>query len=157
MGDKVLKKISIILICTTMLFANNSVENSQNSIYQKLDKLFNSINQKRYGLTKEQIDNTRSPFINYKEKKEEEEKKDKEQNEGKNKQTEEIAVVPIYTLQAILNNRANINGGWYGIGNAINDYKLIKINRDNVILDNVNNKLKLTLEKGSKNVIIETK
>lgn len=140
-----------------MLFANNSVENSQNSIYQKLDKLFNSINQKRYGLTKEQIDNTRSPFINYKEKKEEEEKKDKEQNEGKNKQTEEIAVVPIYTLQAILNNRANINGGWYGIGNAINDYKLIKINRDNVILDNVNNKLKLTLEKGSKNVIIETK
>jgi len=45
-------------------------------------------------------------------------------------------------IYAIFNNKVNINGKWKKIGDFINDYKIIKIYPDYVILKK-NNKLKI--------------
>lgn len=141
-----MKKISIFLILLTLIYANDAkIKTLPDGNYQELDKLFDAINKKRYGLSREKIDATKNPFLIQKAQK-------KPEKSDKNSTT---SVMIVYTLHAIMNNKANINGKWYSINEKINDYKLKKIDSDSVIMDNVGNELKLTLEKGNENVTIK--
>lgn len=145
MGDEVLKKLYIFLMLFALACANDvTPKNVSNANYQELDRLFQAINKKRYGLTQEQINTTKDPFM-----------LETEKQKIKKDDANSTTLAPVYALQGIINNKANINGIWYNIDDKINEYKLKQINSDSVVLDNVGNKLKLTLEKGNKNVTIK--
>lgn len=115
-----------------------------NKKYQQYDNLFDSINKKRYGLTNQTINRTKNPFIVT--------KKAVDINLSDANSTE--ALTPRYSLQAIINYKAKINGSWYRINDNINEYKLKRIKSRSVILDNAGSELELNLDKGRKNVKI---
>ncbi len=142
MGDEVLKnltlKLTIATLCLSVfVFAGN------NAKYKQYDDLFNAINEKRYGLTVEEIDKTQNPFAII----------DKKQDSNDSQASDE----PTYKLKAIMNGSVNINGKWYKLNENIGEFKVKKINDTSVIIGNSGNSLELKLYEGNKNVIITTK
>ena len=48
-----------------------------------------------------------------------------------------------YTLSAIINNRAKINGEWYELNNEIDNFYLVSIKRNSVVIKNEHSKKEL--------------
>lgn len=108
------------------------------------ETLFETINQKRFGLTEASIKSTKDPFIKI--------YPDAVSGEG---------VVPkkeTYRLYAIFNNRVKINTLWLERGDVIGAYRLSAIGAKDVTLVSANHTLKLTLsDKGNNNVVVSFK
>lgn len=62
-----------------------------------------------------------------------------------------------FILKAILLNKVNINGKWYKVGDMIDNYKIINVQSDKVIITKNDEKQELTLKNESKNVDIKIK
>lgn len=149
MGNKILKItlkffITLVFILTTCI--SYAKDHKQ---YKAYDKLFNSINKKRYGLSKSNINATQNPFALSKTMEYKKEKKKKNDTNNTIKKAEP------YNLIGIISDRININGKWYKIGDVINNYEIIKINNHNAILQNGDKKLELRLNKGKNGVVIK--
>ena len=79
----------------------------------------------------------------------------------KKKETEKITEVgeilteeeKIYTLKAILNKAAFIDGKWYKQGDKLGSYKVGHVSSDSVVIKNTNGNKKLSLKKKKKNFI----
>jgi len=59
----------------------------------------------------------------------------------------------VYTLKAILNKAAFIDGKWYKQGDKLGSYKVGHVSSDSVVLTSLNGNKKLSLKKKKKNFI----
>ena len=67
-------------------------------------------------------------------------------------------IQPVYLLEATFNQKAKINGAWYIINDQISTWKLVKINRNSVILQNETEKKEIFIRtKDERNIKIFSK
>lgn len=144
MGDEILKPMHILLLSMLVAFSSEARTLSLSDETAVYETLFETINQKRFGLSDEQIRQTRDPFIKI--------YPDTASKEG------EVKREPAYRLHAIFNNRAKINDTWLERGDMIGSYRLSAIGHQDVTLASPNQTLKLTLSsKGKNNVVVSFK
>jgi len=125
MGDKSLMR-KLILIFTLSLFSYSS-----SLSYDEIAKMVEKIKQKREGIGVDELDDTPNPFTIIKKVV----KKPKKKIVKKKPKKKIIKIIePTYTLTAILNSRAFINGKWYATGDKIGDYKVAYIGDSIAIL-----------------------
>ena len=130
-------KKSILFITFIVFLANlNAIanDNFKNEI-KKYDDLFKQIGEKRVGASNKRIDSIKNPFILV--------YKKNISLDGNTTLKSRI----IYTLNAIFNNKAKINGKWYKLNSNVNDYKLVKISSKSVIIKNEHSKKELFIRK----------
>lgn len=134
MGDEILKPIVTLILS---LILSSTLVAAKNDI-KEYDKLFSQIGKKRIGISNSQIDRVKNPFI----------------------MTYSKVVVkdgngtvtikkPTYTLTAILNNKAKLNGQWYKLHSEIGDFKLVSIRSNSVIIKNEHSKKELFIRKSN--------
>ncbi|MCD8213119.1 MAG: hypothetical protein LUC34_03560 [Campylobacter sp.] len=130
-------KYSLILAFCIGSFAGNFEDDIAN-----FNAMFDRIQDSRQGLNKEEISSLKTPFKKFK--------------------TEQNLTAPVVeskslALKAIMQNRANINGKWYNVGDIIDEYHITKITHSKVTMIKNNEKQELALTNGSKNVSIKVK
>lgn len=142
-----MKKLIIISILINLSFAQSINQKDIASI----DFLFNEINKPRYGLDSSDIDALISPFGV------EVEDNNVIGTSTKEKQTSSLDKFKdiSYTLYAILNEKANINGNWYGKEDKVGEYVLELIDANSVTLKNVDSKKVLKINEGREDVVIK--
>jgi hypothetical protein len=86
------------------------------------DQIFSKIGEKRIGVDSKLIEGTANPFI-----------VSRGDSLGDENVTEEKI---IYILEVIFDKKAKINGIWYHQEDSVGDFKLVKVNRNFVILQN---------------------
>ncbi len=89
---------------------------------KEYDRIFEKIAEKRIGIEVLKIEKLDNPFI--------------VTGSGNESESNESSVQPVYFLEATFDQKAKINGSWYTIKDQINTWKLVKINRNSVILQN---------------------
>ena len=89
---------------------------------KEYDRIFEKIAEKRIGIEVLKIEKLDNPFI--------------VTGSGNESESNESSVQPVYFLEATFDQKAKINGSWYTIKEQINTWKLVKINRNSVILQN---------------------
>lgn len=143
-----MKKLIIISILINLSFAQSINQKDIASI----DFLFNEINKPRYGLDSSDIDALISPFGV-----EVEDSSSAIGTSTKEKQTSSLGKFKdiSYTLYAILNEKANINGNWYGKEDKVGEYVLELIDANSVTLKNVDSKKVLKINEGREDVVIK--
>ena len=141
MGDEILKYSKNIIALVIFGSFSSSYAESQMEFY---DKLFDSIEEQRVGLSYEELNSVKDPFAHV------------------------IVSTPIstpnvelddganYILEAIINNKARIDNKWYVVNNKIDNYVVTKIDNGSVILsDDVKDiKLSINRQRGG-NVLIK--
>ena len=138
MGDEILinfKLCKILFVCFTIISSlyGNSSKLSLGNETKEYDKIFEKIAETRVGISNQEIDKIKSPFIVIY-------KNPKDKNATKKPKI-------TYTLDAIFDKKAKINGKWIKIYKKIGTYKLVKIKRDSVILKNTNKIKELYIRK----------
>jgi hypothetical protein len=148
MGDYILMKTFILIFITTIIYANNDLS----WVNEQID----AIKPPRHGLTRSYLLKTKDPFIVLeKVKKPEEKKKAVYTKTKKAKQTVHKSSVAKtqkktkqkninFVLTMVLNKSFMINNKWYREGEKIYGYKLKKLSRNSVLLENKNKKIVLT-------------
>jgi len=131
MGDEILKNIILMLL---LLFSSGvAKENLSKNLKNKIasyDKLFTQISKKRTGIPNAKIEAVKNPFVMI---------DNKIIVNDSNVTIKEIT----YTLSAIINNRAKINGEWYELNNEIDNFYLVSIKRNSVVIKNEHSKKEL--------------
>ena len=130
MGDNILMKmIFIVFLGFSSLFSNE---------LQWVDHQINSILPDRVGITSSELSDLKDPFANVKTTKEQKVKKTiVTKRRYRSRQSS-------FTLGAIMNNSALINGSWYRLGSRIKGYKVSSISDARVILKRGKRTLYLT-------------
>jgi len=147
MGDEVLKTLhQILFILSLFLSMINAKENlSLGSEVKEYDKIFERIAEKRSGADMIMIDKLDNPFII----------QNIDQNKADNNETTESFV---YILEATFDQKAKINGSWYKKNEMVGSFKLVKITRNSVILQNEIEKKELVIRtKDESNIKIYSK
>lgn len=125
MGDEILKTILktffFLIVGTSFIDAKDNL--SLGNEVKEYDRIFEKIAEKRVGVEVLKIEKLDNPFIvtGY------------SSNES---ESNDSNVQPVYLLEATFNQKAKINGSWYMLKDQINTWKLVKINRNSVILQN---------------------
>ncbi|MBP1681736.1 MAG: hypothetical protein H6Q35_2075 [Proteobacteria bacterium] len=118
---------------------------SLGSEVKEYDKIFERIAEKRSGADMIMLNKLENPFIII----------NPDVNSSDGNETEQPSV---YILEATLDQKAKINGNWYKKNDTVGTFKLIKIMRDSVILQNEIEKKELVLRtKDESNVKIFSK
>ncbi|WP_263832837.1 hypothetical protein [Sulfurospirillum oryzae] len=118
---------------------------SLGSEVQEYDKIFEKIAERRSGADVTMIDKLENPFIN-------------SNTELINSDSNATSEITVYILEATFDQKAKINGNWYAKNDSVGSYKLVKITRDSVILQNEIEKKELALRtKNESNIKIFTK
>ncbi|ACZ12060.1 hypothetical protein [Sulfurospirillum deleyianum] len=113
--------------------------------FKEYDLLFEKIAERRIGADTVMLNELKNPFIIVVE-------------ESINKDANQTLQEPLYALEAILNQKAKINGEWYKRNDQIGLFKLVTIYRDRVILQNEIEKKELVIRtKDERNIKIFTK
>jgi hypothetical protein len=136
-----MKKFSLFLIFALGLLGNEFENEMKN-----YDEVFVKIKEQRKGLNGSEISSLQDPFklnlpVIVKD----------EQN------TTKYSSQSGFILKAILLNKVNINGKWYKVGDMIDNYKIINVQSNKVIITKNDEKQELTLKNESKNVDIKIK
>lgn len=147
MGDEILKTLSKALLWSyffiTIIHAKENL--SLGSEVKEYDKIFERIAEKRSGADMIMLNKLENPFIII----------NPDVNSSDGNETEQPSV---YILEATLDQKAKINGNWYKKNDTVGTFKLIKIMRDSVILQNEIEKKELVLRtKDESNVKIFSK
>lgn len=142
MGDEILKTI-IFVVCTITLLISSTIAKEEfsanfKSKISEYDKFFKQISEKRTGISNEQINQVKNPFVMTYSKVV---VKDANSTATSKKLT--------YTLNATFNNKAKINGKWYNINSKIGDFKLASIRTNSVIIKNEHLKKELFIRKSN--------
>jgi len=142
MGDEILKKYLMIAASVVSLYAMPQIGEDPNlqKDLKRFDSLFEEISKKRKGINKAVINALKDPFV-YK-------KEIKRIVQTKNGKV--IKTTPkkrVLKLLAIFNNKAKINGKWYRVNQKIDNYKLLKIRKNSVILRDGGRRITLYLRK----------
>ena len=87
---------------------------------KEYDKIFDRIAERRIGADVNMIDKLDNPFIHV----------------GSDQDANATIQTTVYNLEAILNQKAKINGNWYKRNDTVGSYKLITITYNSVILKN---------------------
>lgn len=119
---KTIKSLIAIIVCS--LFLNTNLSAKGNT--QEYDKLFNEIATKRIGADEKKLDLISNPFLI--------DKKTEIETLDGNITVQEIKIQ--YELKATFNNKAKINDTWFSLNDIVDDYKLVKIASDHVVLKN---------------------
>ncbi len=142
MGDEILKKYILIVLSCVYLNAMGQIEEdpSVKEDIKRFDSIFNEISKKRNGLNSATINAVKDPFV-YKR----EIKKIVKTKNGKT--VKEKPKKAILKLFAIFNNKAKINGKWYRVRQKVGNYKVLRINKNSVILRDGGKRITLFLRK----------
>ncbi|WP_169764179.1 hypothetical protein [Campylobacter mucosalis] len=124
-----MRKFILIALFTTFVFANEQLK--------KYDKLFENFKTQRIGLEQKEIESAKDPFI--------------KQSIDRNFKMEPTRLEQPFALQAILDNRAKIDGVWRTIGDSFGGYKVLSVDAKGVSLSKQNGeKIELKLVKDGK-------
>lgn len=145
MGDEILMKIIKSLLIgmiaiNSFVFANNN----QNDI-KEYDRMFESINTPRKGLTESDFNSLPDPFLIQ-----------KTSRSIKSDDNNSVST-NIPKLNAIFGNKVKIDGKWYKKGEQIGEYEVKSIKKSSVILNNKEQNLELNITQGKRNVDIKIK
>lgn len=127
-------KIALMFCSFVLLTANDEVNatQEQNNVPAEIEEI---AKERKSEISQEQIDEIKDPFARVK--------------------PESAAVIPNFELSAIVGNSARINGSWYKLDEDIEQYKLIKIESRQAILNDPNTDTNVTIElKRGNNVTI---
>ena len=143
MGDEILKTVitlilSLILSSTLVAAKNDKFTENFREKIAEYDKFFSQISEKRLGVSNSKIDTIKNPFI---------------MTYSKVVVKDDNGTVtikkPTYTLNAILNKKAKLNGQWYKLHSQIGDFKLTSIGSNSVIIKNEHSKKELFIRKSN--------
>jgi hypothetical protein len=144
-----MKKFTLTLIVTaTCLFSNNSE-------LTWVDEQIEAIKPPRIGLSVKEINQLKDPFILLVEKKEDKKTtaaKAKKHSKYNYKKKIHRRSLYHFSLKAIMNKSALINGKWYKEGSYIHNYKIAKVDRNKVILTKGSKKITLSTISQKKNL-----
>jgi len=118
-------KYFIILLISISLYSND---------LKWVDEQIAAIKPLRNGVKLNEIDILKDPFIYVKNSKTVKNKKNNTKKVIKSKKNIKKDTLHHFTLQAIMNSYALINGKWYKNGSKIDGYKLNILNRTKVVL-----------------------
>lgn len=127
-------KIALMFCSFVLLTANDEVNatQEQNNVPAEIEEI---AKERKSEISQEQIDEIKDPFARVK--------------------PESATVIPNFELSAIVGNSARINGSWYKLDEDIEQYKLIKIESRQAILNDPNTDTNVTIElKRGNNVTI---
>ena len=142
MGDEIpMKKLIIIPILATTLFAKDNAR--EENLVAEYKNMFQKIGEKRVGVDIREIDALKAPFATV--------EKKKVASEGPKEEKTEAG----FSLEAIVDKSAKINGKWYRIQEEVHGMKIIAVRNNYVWLKNDEFRKKLTL--GNKNEKISIK
>ena len=138
-----IKPILGLLVILTLVEAQEKLP--VNNEVKEYDKIFERIAEKRSGADMIMIDKLENPFVIH----------NIDQNKADNNETTESSV---YILEATFDQKAKINGIWYKKNEMVGSFKLVKITRNSVILQNEIEKKELEIRtKDESNVKIFSK
>ena len=138
----ILKALLFILTLTSLIDAKDNL--SLGNEVKEYDRIFEKIAEKRVGIEMFQIERLANPFIVI---------GSSTESDGNDSNAQ-----PIYLLEATFDKKAKINGSWYTIKDQINTWKLVKINRNSVILQNETEKKEIFIRtKDESNIKIFSK
>ncbi|MFL1707010.1 hypothetical protein ACHJH3_08405 [Campylobacter sp. MOP7] len=145
MGDEILMKIIKSLLIgmisiNSFLFADNN-----QSDIKEYDRMFESINTPRKGLTESNFNSLLDPFLIQ-----------KTSRSIKSDDNNSVSA-NIPKLNAIFGNKVKIDGKWYKKGEQIGEYEVKIIKKSSVILNNKEQNLELNITQGKRNVDIKIK
>ena len=104
---------------------------SLESEIKRYDEVFNKIGEKRVGIDTATLNSVQNPFIST-------------PISGDGSMDGNATLLePIYILEATLAHKAKINGQWYKQSQTIGSYKISKIARNSVIIENESEKKEL--------------
>ena len=106
---------------------------------KEYDKIFDRIAERRVGADVNMIDKLDNPFIHV----------GTDPTEGNTS-----IQTTVFNLEATFNQKAKINGNWYKKNDPIGSYKLVKITRNSVTLQNEIEKKELEIRTKDENVKI---
>jgi len=143
-------KKNIVITFLLLLF---SVSLSSNELAW-VDKQIEAIKPARSGLVAKNVDTLKNPFIIVEEKKLVTTKSGKKVyvTSKKSKKSRYKTSRRYYSLNAIMNNSALINGRWYKLNDSVGGYKLRSIAKTHVVLVKGSKKLKLTTYSKNRNL-----
>ena len=149
MGDKLLKKLLLILLFSAFALANSGVTT------EWIDKMVEEIKPPRVGVSKGEISHLKNPFMLIK-------KATKKSKKGRASTYKWVSKTGTkhhnFRLMATLNKSAKINNRWYAINSKIGGYKLTKITQDYVVLVKPKRKpLKVYLRQKNRKIKLKTK
>jgi len=141
MKNSIILKTSILIGLSTTSLLSVSLSLSSDEIV----KMVEEIKKERKGVSLVILENTGNPFII----------KVPEQKESvvDDKVTPVARAEKVYTLKAILNKAAFIDGKWYKQGDRLGNYKIGHVSSNTVVLKSSNGNKKLTLKKRKKSFI----
>ncbi|QKF92277.1 hypothetical protein [Campylobacter sp. CCUG 57310] len=148
MGDEILMKfykISIIIASCCLMFANETLKETNQESIQEYDQIFQAINTPRKGLNDSNISKIPDPFLV--------QKSTPKIIDANSSESEGLTL----SLHAIFGDRVKINNKWYKTGEKIGEYKVGKIKKSSVILASKEQNLELNITQGKNNVGIKIK
>ena len=124
MGDEILKTLlkCFVVLAVVAISAFSKETLSLGNEVKAYDQIFSKIGEKRIGVDAKLIEGTLNPFI-----------VSRGDSIVDGNITEAKAV---YVLEATFDKKAKINGVWYHQKDTIGDFKLVKVNRNFVVLQN---------------------
>ncbi|MBL0687330.1 MAG: hypothetical protein JJV94_05850 [Sulfurospirillum sp.] len=131
-----MKKIIIVLLYLSLIDANDKFTQGFKNKIAQYDNFFTQISKKRIGVSNSEIDKIVNPFVMTYDIK-------ISQDENSSKEIKK----PTYILNAILNNKAKINGQWYRLNSKIDNFELISIQSDSVVIKKEHFRKKLFIRK----------
>lgn len=148
MGDNVLKRSSLLIALSCVLFAGDKDVN-----LSWVDQEIEAIKPARKGISEKVIALLEDPFVFLEKNKTKKEKK-KKTAQAQLPPAVSVTGSPLKTglqprnfkLMAVINDAAFINGKWYNIGANIGGYKLVKITMNEVTLKGPDKTFKLTTD-----------
>lgn len=159
MGDEILMKSRFFLVSLllasilsadasngTKMPMSNGLKSANIADTSEFDEKFDELTKTREGLKDDQMTSIKNPFpIVF--------SGEKVVALGDQDQAASVG----FELTAIVGNKVKVNRYWYGIGDYIGVYKLVKVNKNSAIIANDANSIELKLKQGNKNVIITYK
>lgn len=121
-----------------------------------VDQQIEAIKPPRSGLKSSALSSLNNPFIFLKKNKDEKKEKKNTANTNTSKQKNKNTIVAkkkfSFSLTAVMNKSALINGKWYKTGEIVHGYKLSSVKPTSVVLKTKNKKLLLSTKASRKNL-----
>ena len=137
-----MKRLILIFILSLFSYSNSLS-------YDEIAQMVLKIKQKREGIGLEELNGTPNPFTIVKKVVKKPKKKIVK------KKPEIIKIIePTFTLTAILNSKAFINGKWYGVNDKLKegDYKVVYIGSSGVVIKSPRVTKRLKIESSAKKI-----
>jgi len=133
-----MKTILLIIAIKIILFAS-----TENNNLKWVDTQIEAIKPERKGLLDKDIKNVSNPFAAALPSKKVVTK------EGKVVVVKPITKIAPLKLQSIINNHVMINGKWYTVDDMVRDYRIAKVRKNSILLENKKHELKLFIIQSS--------